>query len=188
MTRVVLGSASAGRLRLLRHAGPDPLVNVSEVDEDAVIDALDADTPPDAVVAKLANAKAVAVAAQLPADVATDCIVLGCDSMLFHNDDLRGKPGTADELRRQWVSMAGSTGYLLTGHAPLRIADGVIAHTDSETASTTVHFGTPTADEVAAYVGSGATLPVRLRSTAWAPGSSTVSKAILPTSSGSACR
>ena len=58
MTRVVLGSASAGRLRVLRQAGLDPLVVVSEVDEDTLIASLDADTPPEAVVAKLANAKA----------------------------------------------------------------------------------------------------------------------------------
>ena len=155
MTQVVLGSASAGRLRVLRQAGLDPLVLVSEVDEDALIDSLDADTPPEAVVAKLANAKAIAVAAQLPPDVAADCIVLGCDSMLFPNDVLCGKPGSAAAARQQWISMAGSTGYLLTGHALLRIADGVIAHTDSETATTSVHFGTPTDDELTAYIGSG---------------------------------
>lgn len=154
MTRVVLGSASAGRLRVLRQAGLDPLVLVSEVDEDALIASVDDDTPPEAVVAKLANAKAVAVAAQLPPEIAADCIMLGCDSMLFHNDVLCGKPGSAEAARRQWVSMAGTTGYLLTGHALLRITDGVIAHTDSETSSTAVHFGTPTDDELAAYIGS----------------------------------
>ena len=51
MTRVVLGSASAGRLRVLRRAGPNPLVLVSEVDDDALIASSDADTPPEAVVA-----------------------------------------------------------------------------------------------------------------------------------------
>lgn len=75
--------------------------------------------------------------------------------MLLHNDVLYGKPGTAEAARKQWVSMAGSTGYLLTGHSLLRIADGVITHTDSETASTAVCFGAPTTDELAAYVGSG---------------------------------
>ena len=34
MTRVVLGSASSGRLRILRSAGIDPLVVVSGVDAD----------------------------------------------------------------------------------------------------------------------------------------------------------
>ena len=51
--------------------------------------------------------------------------------------------------------MVGTTGHLLTGHALLRLSNGVITHTDSETASTTVHFGAPTEDELAAYVGSG---------------------------------
>lgn len=154
MTQVVLGSASAGRLRVLRQAGINPLVVVSDVDEDALIAALDPDTPPEAVVLKLANAKAVSVAAQLPADVASDCIVLGCDSMLYLDGALRGKPGTIEAARDQWLSMAGATGHLLTGHALLRIADGVISDTRGETGSTTVHFGTPSATELLAYTDS----------------------------------
>lgn len=51
--------------------------------------------------------------------------------------------------------MAGATGYLLTGHALLRISEGIISHIDSETASKTVHFGTPTEDELTAYVDGG---------------------------------
>jgi septum formation protein len=46
MTRVVLGSASSGRLRVLRQAGVDPLVAVSGVDEDAIIEELGADADP----------------------------------------------------------------------------------------------------------------------------------------------
>ncbi|MGE2836591.1 Maf family protein [Mycobacterium sp. SMC-4] len=155
MTQLVLGSASTGRLRVLQQAGIQPLVVVSDVDEDALIDGLDADTPPEAVVAKLANAKAVAVAAKLPADVTADCVVLGCDSMLYLNDQLCGKPGSAEAALRQWRSMAGASGHLLTGHALLRISDGVITHTGSDTRSTTVHFAEPTEAEVTAYVDSG---------------------------------
>lgn len=40
MTRVVLASASQGRLRVLRQAGIDPTVIVSDVDEDALIASL----------------------------------------------------------------------------------------------------------------------------------------------------
>ena len=36
MTRLVLGSASTGRRRVLRDAGMDPLVVVSGVDEDGI--------------------------------------------------------------------------------------------------------------------------------------------------------
>ena len=155
MTRVVLGSASAGRLRMLRQAGIEPMVVVSGVDEDALIASLDEETPPEAVVLKLANAKAVSVAAQLPPDVASDCVVLGCDSMLYLHGSLQGKPGSDEAALKQWLSMAGSTGHLLTGHALLRITDGVITHTEGETGSTTVHFGKPEASELAAYLRTG---------------------------------
>ncbi|MGB0971843.1 MAG: Maf family protein [Mycobacterium sp.] len=155
MTRVVLGSASSGRLRVLRQAGIDPLVVVSDVDEDALIASLDPDLPPEAVVVKLAHAKAVSVAALLPENVAVDCVVLGCDSMLYRDGELYGKPGTADATRLQWQSLAGSVGHLLTGHVMLRVSAGVVCHTEGETGSTIVHFGRPTEAELAAYVASG---------------------------------
>lgn len=160
MTRIVLGSASAGRLRVLRQAGIDPLVMVSDVDEDALTAALDSETPPEAIVLKLANAKAVSVAAQLPVDVASDCVVLGCDSMLFVDGSLRGKPGSVSAARDQWLSMAGSTGYLLTGHSLLRIIDGVITQTQGGTGRTTVQFGNPTPTELTAYLNSSEPLNV----------------------------
>ncbi len=155
MTRVVLASASQGRLRVLRQAGIEPHVVVSDVDEDALIASLDPELPPEAVVAKLANAKALSVAAQLPDEVIADCLVIGCDSMLYVDGRLCGKPGSAEAARRQWESMAGATGHLLTGHALLRLAAGVITHTDSDTASTAVHFGEPSDAELTRYIDSG---------------------------------
>ncbi|TRW80455.1 septum formation inhibitor Maf [Mycolicibacterium sp. 018/SC-01/001] len=152
MTPVVLGSASSGRLRVLRQAGIEPLVVVSDVDEQALIASLDPETPPEAVVLKLANAKALSVAAQLPPDLAADCVVIGCDSMLYLNGSLRGKPGSVDAARDQWREMAGSVGHLLTGHALLRLKEGVIADTRGETGSTAVHFATPGVRELAAYL------------------------------------
>lgn len=152
MTSLVLGSASSGRLRVLRQAGIEPLVVVSDVDEDALVASLDPETPPEAVVLKLANAKALSVAAKLPADIAADCVVIGCDSMLYLNGSLRGKPGSIDAARDQWAEMSGSVGHLLTGHTLLRLTDGVITHTQGETGSTAVHFSTPTPDEIATYL------------------------------------
>lgn len=155
MTRVVLGSASAGRLRVLRNAGIDPLVVVSDVDEECLISSLDPALSPQAVVAALALAKAESVAAQLPDSVASDCVVLGCDSMLLLDGKLCGKPGSAENAHRQWRLLAGSVGVLLPGHALLRIAAGAFPHPASETASTTVHFGLPSTEELASYVDSG---------------------------------
>lgn len=155
MTRVVLASASQGRLRVLRQAGIEPVVIVSDVDEDALIASLDADLPPEAVVAKLANAKALSVAARLTDELISDCLVIGCDSMLYLDGRLYGKPGTAEAARSQWDSMAGSTGHLLTGHALLRIIAGVITNAESDTGSTTVHFGTPSNVELSCYIDTG---------------------------------
>ncbi|HVQ98054.1 MAG TPA: nucleoside triphosphate pyrophosphatase [Mycobacterium sp.] len=160
MTLVVLGSASAGRLRVLRQAGIDPLVRVSGVDEDAVIAGLGPAADPGDVVCALARAKAVQVADGLDSAVAADCVVIGCDSMLHFRGALLGKPGSADAARNQWHSMAGSSGDLFTGHCVLRLSDGVVVRREIGVASTTVHFGIPTADELDAYLAAGEPLQV----------------------------
>ncbi|MFN6550807.1 Maf family protein [Mycolicibacterium septicum] len=159
MTRVVLGSASTGRLGVLRQAGLDPLVVVSGVDEDAVIASL-ADAPPEQVVSGLAAAKADEVFAHLPAAVAEDCVVIGCDSMLFLDGQLCGKPGDVDTARRQWQSMSGRTAQLYSGHAVLVVRDGAVAHRIADTGITAVHFGSPTDTDLDAYLESGEPLGV----------------------------
>ncbi|MDA2894690.1 Maf family protein [Mycolicibacterium sp. BiH015] len=154
-TRVVLASASQGRLRVLRQAGIEPVVIVSDVDEDALIASLHPETPPESVVAKLANAKALSVAAALSDELISDCLVIGCDSMLYLDGALRGKPGSAEAALQQWDSMVGATGHLLTGHALLRLTAGVITHTEGDTGSTTVHFGEPSVVDLSRYIDSG---------------------------------
>ena len=160
MTRVVLGSASAGRLRVLRSAGIGPLVAVSGVDEDALTVRLGAEAGPESVVNTLAAAKADAVAAMLDPAVRADCVVIGCDSMLYLDGRLNGKPGTPEQARRQWHSMAGREGRLFTGHSVLRLVDGDVAAADTAAAVTKVRFGVPTETELEAYIGSGEPLGV----------------------------
>lgn len=160
MTRVVLASASSGRLRVLRDAGIDPLVVVSGVDEDAIQADLGPDPDPAEVVTVLAAAKADAVVDALDPDAAADCVVIGCDSMLYVDGRLSGKPGTADAARRQWHSMAGRQGRLFTGHCVIRVLDGARAATEAAAAVTTVRFGIPTESELDAYVASGEPLGV----------------------------
>lgn len=159
MTHLVLGSASAGRLSVLRRAGVEPTVIVSDVDEDAVLAAV-AGAAPEVAVAALARAKADAVAAQVPAFLAADCVVIGCDSMLLLDGRLCGKPGTPERARDQWRAMAGQHADLLTGHALIRLRDGVIDNSTSETACTTVHFGQPSDSDLEAYLASGEPLGV----------------------------
>ena len=160
MTRIVLGSASTGRLRVLRNAGIDPLVVVSGVDEDATIAALGANPDPAAVVTTLARAKADAVAHELDAHVTADCVVIGCDSMLYVDGELRGKPGTPEQARRQWNSMAGRAGQLFTGHCVVRILDARTIATETAAEVTTVRFSIPTEAELTAYIAGGEPLNV----------------------------
>lgn len=97
MTRLVLGSASPGRLKVLRDAGIEPLVIASHVDEDVVIAALGPDAVPSDVVCVLAAAKAAQVATTLTGTqriVAADCVVVACDSMLYIEGRLLGKPAS----------------------------------------------------------------------------------------------
>ncbi|MEB3019927.1 Maf family protein [[Mycobacterium] crassicus] len=160
MTRLVLGSASSGRLAVLRGAGIEPLVVVSGVDEDAIIAELGPNAPAGQVVAALASAKAEAVAADLDADVASDCVVVGCDSMLEIDGRLCGKPDSADAARAQWNSMGGRVGLLHTGHCVLRLRSGSIVRREAQVGSTTVFFAKPTAADLNAYIGGGEPLGV----------------------------
>lgn len=159
MTRVVLGSASTGRLGVLRQAGLDPLVVVSGVDEDAVMASL-AGSPPETVVSGLAAAKADEVFAHLPAAVESDCVVIGCDSMLLLDGQLCGKPGDVDTARKQWQAMSGRTAQLHSGHAVLVVREGAVTHRLADTGVTAVHFGSPSEADLEAYLQSGEPLGV----------------------------
>jgi septum formation protein len=160
MTRLVLGSASPGRLKVLRQAGIDPLVVVSGVDEDAVAAGLGPEASPQQVVCALAGAKAEQVAGELASDIAADCVVIGCDSMLYIDGRLCGKPQSVAEARQLWQSMAGHAGNLYTGHCVVRLLNNKNIYSASEPSNTTVHFGRPSPDDLDAYLASGESLRV----------------------------
>lgn len=157
MPRVVLASASPARLGLLRSAGVEPVVLVSDVDEDALIAAMPA-TPPEALVLALARAKATAVAQRLRADgEPADLIVIGCDSMLEVDGRVFGKPADAAEARERWLSWIGRPGTLHTGHWVIRLVGDV--HSGA-VGSTVVHAGSPSEREIDAYIATGEPLAV----------------------------
>jgi septum formation protein len=138
--RVILASGSPARLAVLRAAGLDPQVIVSGVDEDAYEAATTAE-----LAGLLAGAKASAVAASLD-----DGLVIGCDSMLDLDGRAYGKPASQGEAAALWRAMSGKSGTLFTGHCVIDAATGRRA---AATAATTVRFGAPTEEEIAAYVG-----------------------------------
>ena len=147
MTGIVLASASPARLAVLRAAGLAPRVVVSGVDEAA----FSAGTPAE-LAGRLARAKAAAVAARL-----ADGLVIGCDSLLDLDGRALGKPASAAEAATRWREMAGRAGILVTGHCVIDAATGRQA---AGVAATAVRFGTPSEQEIAAYVASGEPLAV----------------------------
>ncbi|MEV5894119.1 Maf family protein [Nonomuraea fuscirosea] len=138
---IVLASASSARLALLRSAGLDPKVIVSGVDEDSF-----SAHSPAALSLVLAKAKAEAVAGGLE-----EGLVIGCDSILELDGRPYGKPGTREEAAERWRLMRGRTGRLVTGHCVIDVPGG---RQVAEVATTVVHFGQPSEDEIAAYVAS----------------------------------
>lgn len=140
--RVVLASASPARLAVLRAAGLNPQVIVSGVDEDGYQAATTAE-----LAGLLAGAKAAAVAATLG-----DGLVIGCDSMLDLDGRAHGKPASPEEAAALWRAMSGRSGTLFTGHCVIDAATGRRA---AAVAATTVRFGTPAEEEIAAYVATG---------------------------------
>ncbi|MGZ9827312.1 Maf family protein [Tsukamurella ocularis] len=157
----MLASASPARLSVLRAAGTDPLVSVSQVDEDAVQAALPTGTTHEDTVLALARAKAQDVAARIAAEpVPGRAVVIGCDSMLSIDGELVGKPHTPEVAAARWRAVRGRTGRLLTGHCAVLLDDGAVAAESGGTRSTTLRFGAPSDEEIDAYVATGEPLEV----------------------------
>ncbi len=158
---LVLASASPARLKTLRGAGVEPVVVVSDVDEDLVVaDAFERYGPlaPADIALLLARAKAEDVAGSGD----HSAIVLGCDSVLELEGEVHGKPATPDEAIERWQRMRGRSGVLHTGHWLVddRGDDTGTGATLGATASTTVHFAALSDEEVRAYVATGEPLRV----------------------------
>ena len=112
--QLVLASASPARRSTLRAAGIEPVVLVSDVDEDlTVAEATDRYglLGPGDIALLLARAKAEDVAARLD----DHAVVLGCDSVLELDGEVHGKPGDAEEAVVRWRRMRGRSGVLHTG-------------------------------------------------------------------------
>ncbi|MDY0908968.1 Maf family protein [Microbacterium sp. CFBP9034] len=164
--RVCLASTSPARLMLLQQFGISPLTLAPDVDEEAVIAAVEAGEgrvlAPDEHVLLLARRKAADVAVRLADEMpGFDGIVVGGDSMFELDGEVLGKPHTAENATARWRAMRGRTGVLHSGHAVIRLQPGVAPREVHAVAEASVSFVDDVTDaEIAAYVASGEPLNV----------------------------
>lgn len=145
--RLVLASQSPARLQTLQSAGLDPEVVVSGVDE-SIAEGM----PPAEMALKLAQLKAVAVAADEKRS-----LVIGCDSVLEFDGEAMGKPHDEAEAVHRWKRLRGHAGVLHTGHCVIDTHREVWL---ARTASTQVRFAHVSDEEIEAYVATGEPLNV----------------------------
>lgn len=161
-----LASTSPARLMLLRQAGIEPELAAPDVDEDAVIAAVETSEQRRLTASEhvllLARRKAADVAGRLSAeDPDFDGLVIGGDSMFEIDGEIRGKPHSPEIADVRWRAMRGRTGILHSGHSVLRLAPGASASEAHAVAEASVTFAADVTDEeIEAYVASGEPLHV----------------------------
>jgi septum formation protein len=136
---LVLASQSPRRAEILRQAGMAFAVRAAPVDE-----APRAEEKPEDYVRRLAQAKALAVAAE------PDEIVLGADTIVVIDDESLGKPVDAADARRMLSLLSGRRHVVLTGICLRRGEERIVDH-----ASTAVWFAPMSAQEIDDYVTGG---------------------------------
>lgn len=135
---LILASGSPRRAELLRSAGIDFTVRVSDVDEKV----LSGELPRDYVV-RLSREKAQAVAAESE-------LVLGADTTVVLLNEILGKPTDENDARRMLRLLSGKWHEVLTG---VSLVNG--AKVTSDVAVTRVKFSKLSEEEANWYVASG---------------------------------
>jgi septum formation protein len=138
----VLASASPRRLDLLRQIGLEPdQVDAADIDETP-----QRDETPRRLALRLAQAKAIAVAARSP-----ESFVLGSDTVVAVGRRVLGKPADEHECVRFLKLLSGRAHKVLTGVAVVR-PDG---RTASRLAEARLHFKRLTDAEIQSYLACG---------------------------------
>jgi septum formation protein len=137
---LTLASASPRRAELLRSAGYEFSVEITNVDESVF-----PGEPPDLYVLRVARAKARAVARRKSGSV-----VIAADTAVVAGDDILGKPQDAADAVRMLKILAGTIHEVFTG-----VVVTSIAAEKAEVVRTRVHLLPITMDEIQRYVDTG---------------------------------
>ncbi|MGA7794395.1 MAG: Maf family protein [Candidatus Acidiferrales bacterium] len=141
--KIILASSSPRRAEILRAAGIAFEICATHIDEAA----LPGETP-QAMVARLAEAKAHAAAAHLGAAV-RECIIVGADTTVELEGEILGKPRDAAHAREMLSRLGGRTHNVLTGIFLLRLPGNA---TRAAIENSAVTFAPLNQEEIDAYV------------------------------------
>ncbi len=139
MTRVILASASPRRRDLLGELGVAPVVRPADIDETPV-----SGEAPDALVCRLAEAKATAV------DRDPDDLVIAADTVVTVGDVILGKPDDPGHAAEMLGRLSGTTHRVITGVHLLRGQ-----HRRRAVEETVITFRSVSEREIADYVATG---------------------------------
>lgn len=143
--RIILASKSPRRKEILRMAGFDPIVKVSECDESTVTE-----KDPGKLVAILSRMKAETVAAECePGD-----LIIAADTIVSLDDKILGKPKTKKEAFEMIKSISGRDHLVYTGVTLIYIKKNKV-ETDTFVECTPVTVASMTNCEIHAYVDTG---------------------------------
>jgi septum formation protein len=144
--KLILASSSPRRAEILRNAGIEFEVRPASVEELPATN-----ESPEAMVARLAEAKAGLVARKFGAGRDT-VIVLGADTAVVLDHEIFGKPGDAASARSMLQALSGRTHRVLTGISLVSVPDGA---TRTAVESTDVTLARLTREEIEDYIRSG---------------------------------
>lgn len=144
----VLASASPTRKKILENAGINPMIRVSHFDEDAI-----QVSDPTSLVLTLAQCKAKAVLSELEKELAGQySLIMGCDSIMYLNGMIYGKPESKEVAIATWQKMRGNYCELYTGHC---LIDTKSKRSVMRYGITKVYFSNATDAEIESYAESG---------------------------------
>jgi septum formation protein len=144
--KLILASSSPRRAEILRNAGIAFEIRPTQIEETA----LPGETA-DAMVARLAEAKARAAVSRMDADL-RECIVVGADTTVELDGEILGKPRDAGHAREILAKLSGRTHHVLTGIFLLQLPSGT---TQTAVENSAVTFAPLSEEEIDAYVATG---------------------------------
>jgi septum formation protein len=142
---LVLASASPRRRELLAQAGFEFRVHPAHIPEEPL-----PNEDPIAYVSRLAREKAEVVFQQLKREYGEGLIVLGADTTVTLDDQILGKPESAEDAARMLRLLSGRTHRVITGVALISAAQTQVA-----AEVTAVEFISLTDEDIAEYVATG---------------------------------